>query len=155
MNNETIRLPEWETLMSEAINWEIGAVHTHDEIAEIMALKSRTQKYYNQMQKAIEELTMRGVRLANVKNVGYKVISPDEWAIEAERKLKKGGNNVEEAQLILNHAPLLKMSEETRNKCLQLHDLIIKQKFVLSGGVISFADNQPKKTIQIRGGSEL
>ena len=148
MENNTIIMPEWEQLTNIAINWQTGTTYTHDEIAKIMALKPCTQKYYNQMKKAIEELTRSGVRLANIKNVGYKVIMPDEWAIEAERKVKKGGKNLAEAHMMLNHAPLLQMSEDNRNKCLKIHDMIIKQKFMLSGGVTEInLQNKPIRTL--------
>ena len=147
-------LPEWEVLVADAINWEVGRVYYHGEIAEKVFLKQKTAKYYSVVNKAVSELTRRGVRLSNIKNVGYKVLNPDEWELEASRKIKMGGKHTDEAFLIINHAPLLRMSEEKRKSCLEMHDLIIKQKYMLSGGLIEFK-TETKAIHQIRGGNEL
>jgi hypothetical protein len=137
------------------MNAEPGTQFSHDELAELMLVKSGSQKYYNQMQKAIANLTEFGVRLSNVKGHGYKVLTPDEWLDEAKAKAKKGGKSIYEAQNIINNAPLLQMSEDVRMECLKMHDAILKHKFMLTGGVVSIVDNNPKKQIQTREGNQL
>jgi len=150
-----IVLPEWEQLKQVALDWEEGKTVSHEELAEIMLLKPSSQKYYNSMQKAIKSLTSIGIRLANVKGVGYKVLTADEWLIEAKRMARKGGKSITEAQDIVNHAPLLRMSENVRQECMQLHDMLIKQKYLLAGGVISVQTLDNRKKIQAREGNVL
>jgi hypothetical protein len=146
-------LPEWEVLVSEAVNWEIGKIYTYEEIENTIKLKKGERKYYYHINKAIDELTSRGVRLTSIPTVGYKVLNPDEWSTEANRRMKRGGKFTEDAFKILANAPLVKMSEEKRSECLKMQDLIIRQKFMLSGGLVEFTS--PQKNIpQIRGGKE-
>lgn len=150
-----IVLPEWQTLTEYLINEPVGKVFDHDELARKMLVKEGSQKYYNLMQKTISHLTTVGIRLSNVKGVGYKILAPDEWVVEIKSKMKKGGKALAEAHLIINHAPYLKMSEEVRLECIKIHDVIMKQKFLLSGGLVEVLDSSEKKTIQIREGNKL
>ena len=152
---EQIIMPEWQELANHVMNYEAGTKFAHDELADVMLVKSGSQKYYNLMQKAIAKLTEIGVRLSNVKGFGYKILTPDEWVTEAKLKIKKGGKSIYEAQKIVNHAPLLEMSKDVRNECLQLHDAILKHKFLLSGGVVSITGQTNKRVVQIREGNKL
>lgn len=154
MDNQIV-LPEWENLKQVALTWEEGKIASHEELAEIMFLKPNSQKYYNAMQRVVKSLTSLGVRLSNVKGVGYKVLTADEWVEEAKRKTKKGGKSIIEAQEIINHAPYLRMSEEVRQECMQLHDMLVKQKYMLAGGVVSVSTNNDKRKIQAREGNTL
>jgi len=153
-NQEVCVLPEWELLVSEAVNWEVGRVYSHEEVGDILKIKQGQRTYYYHCNKAVEELTTRGIRLKNIVNVGYKVLNPDEWGLEANRKMKRGGKFAEDAFKILANAPLVRMSEEKRNEYLKMQDLIIRQKFMLSGGLVEFT-TIAKNIPQIRGGSEL
>jgi hypothetical protein len=153
MKTEVVVMPEWEELKKYAVTWEAGKLLTHEDLCEIMCLKVN-QKYYNIMKRAIQKLTEIGIRLSNVRNVGYKVLTADEWVLEAKKKLQKGGKSMKEAQDIINHAPYLRMSEESREECMKLHDLMIKQKFLFSGGVVQIEKNI-KKPKQIREGNVL
>ena len=149
-----IVLPEWEELKKHAVHWSTGKVLSHQELADIMVVKVGSQKYYNIMRKAISNLTDIGIRLSNIRNVGYKVLTADEWVIEAKKKMQKGGKSMIEAKEIINNAPYLQMSEESRNECMQLHDLLIKQKYLLSGGVVQISSNS-RPVVQIREGNTL
>lgn len=152
---EGILLPEWQVLKDEIMNYEKGKVFEHEELAKIMLVPARSQKYYNLMQQAIKNLTEIGIRLSNVKGIGYKILAPDEWVEEARSKVRKGGKSLQEAQQIINHAPFMEMSEEARLECLKIHDVLIKQKFLLAGGVVSISDNNTKRQIQIREGNKI
>jgi len=155
MKNEDLSImPNWENLVQSALNWEIGLVKTHEDIAKILLVKPSTTKYYNMVNLAISRLTKLGVRLANVKGEGYKRITADEWYHEAKRKMQKGGDRIKEAMEIINNAPYLEMSEEIRNETIVLHDLLIKQKYLLSGGVVKM-EVCDKKIYKIREGSRL
>lgn len=153
--DQQIVLPEWENLYYYVMNYEAGTLFEHEVLASKMQVKSCSQKYYNLMQKAIDKLTEIGIRLSNVKGTGYKILTPDEWVVEAKSKIKKGGKSIQEAQYIVSHAPYLQMSEVARNECLQLHDSIVKHKFLLSGGVISITDNTERKQLIVREGNKL
>lgn len=150
-----IVLPEWENLYHYVMNHEAGTSFDHETLASKMQVQSCSQKYYNLMQKVIDKLTEIGIRLSNTKGVGYRILTPDEWVTEAKSKIKKGGKNIQEAQYIISHAPYLKMSESARLECLQMHDAIVKHKFLLSGGVVSITDNTNKKQLKIREGNKL
>jgi hypothetical protein len=146
-----IIMPEWETIMVEALNWQKGVIINHSDVAKIGLLKEGTQKYYNTMSKVVSEATKRGVRIVCVKNQGYKRLCPDEWLEEAKKLAKRGGKYLEEAHIVLQHAPLLEMSEDNRNLCIGLSDMLIKQKYMLSGGVVQFDTIENKNKREIRG----
>lgn len=150
-----IVLPEWRTLGNSLLNEPIGKVFSHDVLANVVNLIPRSNKYYTTVIKTIKYLTSFGIRLSNVKGVGYKILSPDEWVTEIKSRIRRGESHFTEAQYILNHAPITLMSAEVKEQCLQLHDAIIKRKFVLAGGVTSYLDTGKNINLELREGNKL
>jgi hypothetical protein len=152
---ETVVLPEWHTLRNEIMGHARGKLFKHEELAKVLSVPVGSHKYYTLMQSTIKSLTEVGIRLSNVKNVGYKILLADEWVHEAKAKMNKGGRSLLDAQLILNNAPYTEMSEVMQKEALKVHDKLIKHKFLLAGGVTEVLDNNPKQPILLREGNKL
>jgi hypothetical protein len=71
--------PEWKQLVANAIDWEFGSIHLHQEISEIIKVKQNTEKYYDIVDRAKHELMLRGKRIINSYGKGYYVLKPDEY----------------------------------------------------------------------------
>jgi hypothetical protein len=109
---EPILNPPWKELVKVASEWEYGSeVHPHTEIAAIMRLEYPSQKYYENVTNAIEEMISLGKRMVCVKNVGYRVLAIDEHTIEGVWDMKKGIRKMRTSVRNLSDAPTSKMTD--------------------------------------------
>jgi hypothetical protein len=111
MVDEVVRLPEYTELIPIAEGWEYGTIHTHDEISDIMKLSPKTAKYYGMVGRANKKLMQGGKMLVNVKEKGYQVVNPDDYTDKSLEKFKQGANKIRQAHIIVDYAPVTKMSE--------------------------------------------
>lgn len=139
---EKIHIPAWQNIVNKGVYWKTGQVLYHEDLAEIMFLKPNTSSYYYHMRKAKDELTKIGIRIVPIKGVGYNVLNSDEWIKEIKNKISKSFKSLKEAELLVNNAPYLKMSEEAKEECLKIQSMIIKQKLLLKSGMVQIENKK-------------
>lgn len=113
---ESILLPRYLELVEQAVNWEYGSIHSHNEIAETMNLLPGNNEYYTNVNKANKKLLESGKKLVNVNGKGYQVLSPDDYMKESAKKVDQGKRRIRDAGKVLSYAPIEHMSEEGKKR---------------------------------------
>lgn len=97
INDDPKLIPAWKELVKVASGWDMGSIHEHSEIAEILGIKYRTPKYYQYLHSAMKELTTIGKRIVNINKRGYYVLKPGEQTKEVVGDFKKSTKKAREA----------------------------------------------------------
>lgn len=116
-SEQPILEPPWKELAKVASGWEYGSKHSHEEIAAIMRIAYGTLEYYQQVNRAIEELISEGKRIVNMRSTGYRVLMPNEHIVFAVYDAKKGTLKIKEGISNLDDAPVNIMTDNERRKC--------------------------------------
>jgi hypothetical protein len=103
---ETKQYPEYKELVSLARHWDYGSMHTHTEISQVMGVKFPSNRYYNLVQRAAEELLSCGKLLVCIKNEGYKILLPDEYVDQSVKCFEQGRRRLKKGLKTLNDAPV-------------------------------------------------
>ena len=113
---ESILLPRYLELIEQAVNWDYGSIHNHKEVADTMNLNPGTGEYYRNVNAANKKLLESGKKLVNIKDKGYQVLSPDDYAKESARKVEQGKKRIKQAHKVLTYAPVESMSEDGKRR---------------------------------------
>ena len=105
----TVLYPESKELVSVAVTWEYGSVHTHEEIAAIMRVIPKSEKYRRMVSKANKELLDKQKYLKSIPKVGYCVLSPTGYTDEVVRQVAMSKKRAGQAVKIAQMAPVDKM----------------------------------------------
>jgi hypothetical protein len=98
-------------LYKVAKKWKYGSRHSHDEISNLLGIEKQTTSYYQVVNKARRELIKNGIVMTNLRNVGYRVLFPDELPAESIAILHRGTVKMKLSQDILTFAPVDKMDD--------------------------------------------
>ena len=112
MIGEVIKLPEYNELISKAINWDYGTSHSHEEISDIMKIPKNTHKYHSMISRANKKLIENARMLVNEKGKGYNVVAPDEYVEMSHKEAKRATRHFRKSYKISDYAPIEKMSED-------------------------------------------
>lgn len=105
------------TRLFEALkNTEYGAEISHESMMRLTGFDQKGKDYYELVGAVNDKLTEIGKRLRNIHGVGYKFISPDEYAEESRRQIEYAGKRLNEADKVVTYAPSAKMSQEGLSK---------------------------------------
>lgn len=107
--------PPWKELLKHATDWEHGSTHSHDEISNIMGVPKNTTMYYDYTNRVGEELSKMGKRIVNERNVGYRVLLPEEYPMAAYIDSRKAGRQYKRGLDHVIHAPIDKMDDQTKS----------------------------------------
>ena len=149
---DTIKLPRYKELVEWATGWEYGSIHSHNEIAEIMDVKSCSPEYYGSITRANKALLECGKRLINLKAQGYKVLSPDDYIRESQKCVNQAGRRIKQAAAISQMAPTENMSEEGRKRHQAHNDRLMSFGALMQGAstelrILAATDRKPKIAI--------
>ena len=101
------------TRLFEALkNTEYGAEISHESMMRLTGFDQKGKDYYELVGAVNDKLTEIGKRLRNIHGVGYKFISPDEYAEESRRQIEYAGKRLNEADKVVTYAPAGKMTQE-------------------------------------------
>ena len=101
------------TRLFEALkNTEYGAEISHESMMRLTGFDQKGKDYYEIVGAVNDKLTEIGKRLRNIHGVGYKFISPDEYAEESRRQIEYAGKRLNEADKVVTYAPASKMTQE-------------------------------------------
>jgi hypothetical protein len=127
-NGKPTRLfPVWKELVKIADTWDYGSFHSHEEIAAIMDLEPKTSKYYQNIQKAREELIEHRKLLETYINQGYLVVEVDRYNEVTFEDLKRSKRYLELSILKSNYAPVEMMDQRTKER----HDVFLTKQIGL------------------------
>ena len=105
------------TRLFEALkNTEYGAEIPHESMMRLTGFDQKGKDYYELVGAVNDKLTEIGKRLRNIHGVGYKFISPDEYAEESRRQIEYAGKRLNEADKVVTYAPASKMTQEGLSK---------------------------------------
>lgn len=105
------------TRLFEALkNTEYGAEISHESMMRLTGFDQKGKDYYELVGAVNDKLTEIGKRLRNIHGVGYKFISPDEYAEESRRQIEYAGKRLNEADKVVTYAPADKMTQEGLTK---------------------------------------
>ena len=105
------------TRLFEALkNTEYGAEISHESMMRLTRFDQKCKDYYELVGAVNDKLTEIGKRLRNIHGVGYKFISPDEYAEESRRQIEYAGKRLNEADKVVTYAPAEKMTQEGLSK---------------------------------------
>lgn len=110
-------LARWRALLPLFVEVERGTVVTYDELAEALDLdptkdRRAIQAAVGQAQKTLSREHDRS--LTPVRNVGYRVVLPNEHVDLAGRQQRKGRKAIARAQGHVDHVDLSSLSDEGR-----------------------------------------
>ncbi|MBQ4197812.1 MAG: hypothetical protein II659_08230 [Bacteroidales bacterium] len=108
------KLEKIKKLTEEFLAKNYGETLEHFYIAEIIGEKIGSNDYRYVVRKTSEILMESGKAIRNVRGVGYKIVSPDEYLPLASREMKGAYTRVKKANKILNVAPEKEMSPFAR-----------------------------------------
>jgi hypothetical protein len=121
---ETKIFPVWKELVKIANTWEYGTFHSHEEIAEIIDCEIKTSKYYQNIQKAREQLILYRKLLETHVDKGYFVTEINRYNEVTFEDIRKSKKYLELSVLKSTYAPIELMDDQTRKK----HDVfLVKQ----------------------------
>lgn len=141
--------PPYKKLFSEAVFWEYGSIHTHEEIAEILGVKKNAKKYHSDIRRANEKLIESGKLLKNIRDIGYRIVSPDDYADVAIEHVDKSKMQISIAGKIIDHTPVKRLSPEGLKRHRQISDAMATTRAVMLGKFTELA-LLSKKQIEIR-----
>ena len=140
-DSEPELFPPWKQLEKIASGWEYESKHPHDEILKILGLKSKNTSYYQQVDKANHELTQIGKLLENLRDFGYVVVRPDEYAGVSMKYKKRAFRRLERAVDIIKGTPVHLLTPPERSR--------IEQMLQGTLGLYQMADKDRKKSMKI------
>ena len=144
---ESILLPRHLELVEQAVDWEYGSIHSHQEIADIMNLLPGNNEYYSNVNKANKKLLESGKKLVNVSGKGYQVLNPDDYIKESARKIQQGKRRILQGYKDTIYAPVESMSEEGRRRFTTYSDRLSSFMALVQGGAVELkllAAQKPK-----------
>lgn len=119
MTTENTRLhPEYRELVSAAIDWDYGSIHSHQEIAEIIGIPTKTNRFYSAVNMANKKLLDKQKMLVSVYNAGYKVALPGEYTLEVVRQIRLSKKRANQGLKVAQLAPVDRMTvtEQIRHR---------------------------------------
>jgi hypothetical protein len=125
-----------EELCNRIKSMQYGETILHDEIKNIVGEKSRTTKYFSIVGKAQALLLKEGKALQNVRDIGYKVLNPDDYTDAAIREYRLGFRRLTAGENLLIAAPESDMSDEGRKNYREVSDKARALHASLAGGIV-------------------
>lgn len=98
-------------LTEKFINSEYGTTLEHFKIAEIIGEPFGSPQYRQIVNATKKNLVNSGKMIANVFNVGYRVVYPDEYVYQSTKYVVSGARRIDKGVRILAHAPIKDMTQ--------------------------------------------
>lgn len=113
----------YEFLSEEFMKLNYGDILKHEDIAEIIQSSYPSRDYQLQVRLALKHLWKKyNRRVKNVRKVGYRVITPDEYTNETLNCYLSGVSKIKEGTDVLNFSPVNDMTPEGREAYRRVSD---------------------------------
>ena len=116
MDEKSIKTVNLSELLADYIcEKDYGTIIHYQEIEEVIGIKYKAKRYYQQITKAQKILRSRGKVMKSIgKNGDYQILYPGDYTTAYARELKLAKNRVSRGGEILNGAPVNDMTVEER-----------------------------------------
>lgn len=101
-----------QALVEEFLGKDYGGSMTHYEIASVIEEREGSTKYRSIVETAKKKLLECGKMIENVRGVGYRVISPDEYTGQSAKCVVSGAKRIDKGTKILQNAPVKDMTQD-------------------------------------------
>lgn len=118
-----------------AESWPEDSFHSHQEIAAILEISKDDSRYHSTISQARKILLRKRILWKVVKDGGYRVCLPDEWAAAVRGGIMGAARRMRMAENIDNAAPVERMSEEGKRRHTNLSDRL-RVHAAMMGGVV-------------------
>lgn len=125
-----------DNLVKVAEGANYGDVLSFDEIDRIIGQRKGTLAYNSILQAARNRLISTGHMIVNVRGIGYKVCTPDNYTGEGVRYMRQGARKIDRGTKILIHAPVNDMSPEAREAHNRVNDRMIRLQAAMAGASV-------------------
>lgn len=137
----------YEILVDYISSLDYGESLTHEDISDVIGIDYAHYKYRGEVNKAQKELIKKGKMLKSVRYKGYRVLEPDSYYEEAERRLCHGRNDLQRAVDIIQYAPKHLMSQSVAKLFDDLENRFVSLYASLEGGLksVKILQKPPRK----------
>lgn len=125
-----------DNLVKAVADRDYGDVLTFDEIGGIINQKYGRTAYNDILQAARKRLIKAGHMIVNVRGIGYKVCSPNNYTGEGIRHITIGARQIDRGVEIVRHAPVNDMSPEAREAHNRVYDRAVMLQAAMAGASV-------------------
>ena len=91
-------------------NMEYGNHLMHHDIEELIKEKHKTNRYKDIVDASKKRLLSMGKMIENVKGIGYRIVSPDNYTEQAVKQVMSGAKRIAKGATIMDSAPVKDMT---------------------------------------------
>lgn len=113
-----------------------GDVLDFKEIGYIIQQEYGTRKYSDILHAAMRRLEVTGHMIVNLRGIGYKVLSPDDYTGEGMKRVRQGAKRIDRGTKVLNHAPVNDMTQQAREVYNRVNDRMIRLQAAMAGASV-------------------
>lgn len=142
--------PPYKLLVREALNWEYGSIHSHEEIGNILGLTPGTHFYYSAIARAKKRLLSHGKLIESVRDTGYQTLMPDDYNPHSVKVVNQGRKKVRTAVQVLSNAPEEQMTPHARTARRKLYDRTVSLGNEMDKRIVGLERLTRRPSIKIR-----
>ncbi len=113
-----------------------GDVLDFKEIGYIIHQEYGTRQYNDILHAAMKRLEVMGHMIVNLRGIGYKVLSPDDYTSEGVKRVRQGAKRIDRGTKVLNHAPINDMTQQAREVHNRVNDRMIRLQAAMAGASV-------------------
>lgn len=98
------------TLVNLICSKDYGDTVTHTEMSQALNEPVRSQRYRDAVTAAAKRCINMGRMVANVRGIGYRLVSPDDYTAQSVKRIVSGARRIDSGVKILAHAPTASMT---------------------------------------------
>lgn len=140
-----------EALVKKVSEMDYGETISFYEIGCVIEDNHGTKTFNNVVQAAKRELISMGHMLENVRCVGYKVVSPDNYTRHGVKLVRSGAGRIDEGVNVMRHAPVDKMTAEAREAHNRVYDNMMNLQASMAGACVQIHMLEKKRQHPLLG----
>lgn len=113
-----------------------GDVLDFKEIGYIIHQEYGTRQYSDILHAAMKRLEVTGHMIVNLRGIGYKVLSPDDYTSEGVKRVRQGAKRIDRGTKVLNHAPVNEMTQQAREIHNRVNDRMVRLQAAMAGASV-------------------
>lgn len=125
-----------ESALDQILSTEYGATITHADMAYALQKHFPSRGYYMDVNRLKREAANNRRMLEVVRGVGYRVVSPDDYAGCALRQYRLGAKRLSAGSRILQNAPMEEMSREGLVEHRRISDRAVALEAHMAGAIV-------------------